>query len=210
MITGRRDNLGRIGGEGGTAPPFVLAGPWLLRPCAKHGHATARGRATHLRRRGGFTLLELIVVLGLVGMLLALAAPSLRGFVASRQTADAAAQMLALTQLAGSRSAAQGCVYRLNLDPKTNTYWLTCWREGTFADLGCEFGRCFQLPEGTTMHIQCQSGNLPVPYIEFHPNGRTEEATIELVGRQGEVYRLTCESATEAFRIVSSEEPERS
>ena len=156
--------------------------------------------------RGGFTLLELIVVLGLVGVLLALAAPSLHGFFASRQTADAAAQMLALTQLAGSRSAAQGCVYRLNIDPKTNTYWLTYQQGGAFVNLSCEFGRCFQLPEGTTMHIQCPSGNMPVPYIEFHPNGRTEEAMIELVGRQGEAYQVTCESVTEAFRIVTAEE----
>ena len=163
------------------------------------------GRRAALRR-GGFTLLELIVVLGLVGVLLALAAPSLHGFFASRQTADAAAQMLALTQLAGSRSAAQGCVYRLNIDPKTNTYWLTYQQGGTFVNLSCEFGRCFQLPEGTTMHIQCPSGNMPVPYIEFHPNGRTEEAMIELVGRQGEAYQVTCESVTEAFRIVTAEE----
>jgi Tfp pilus assembly protein FimT len=142
-------------------------------------------------------------------MLLALAAPSLRGFFASRQTADAAAQMLALTQLAGSRSAAQGAVYRLNIDPKTNTYWLTYQQGGTFVNLSCEFGRCFQLPEGTTMHIRCPSGDQPVPYIEFYPTGRTDEASIELVGIQGEVYQLLCESVTEGFRVVSPEEASR-
>ena len=40
-------------------------------------------------------------------------------------------------------------------------------------------------------------------YIEFYPNGRTEEATIELRGRQGEVYQVLCESASERFHIVS-------
>jgi len=158
----------------------------------------------------GFTLLELIVVLGLVGVLLALAAPSLRGFFASRQTADAAAQMLALTQLAGSRAAAQGSVYRLNIDPQTGTYWLTVQDAGTFADLGTEFGRRFRLPEGTTVRAWSPSGETTMEYIEFHPSGRTEEAVIELQGRQGEIFRVVCDSAAEAFRVVSPPEAQGS
>jgi len=159
-----------------------------------------------LRRRAGsgFTLLELIVVLGLVGVLLALAA--LKGFFASRRTADAAAQMLALTQFAGSRAAAQGTVYRLNIDAQTSTYWLTVQQEGMFVDLGCEFGRPFQLPEGTTVRVVSLDGGVPLPYIDFYPDGRTQEATIELTGRRGEIFLVTCESATEAFHVVSPQE----
>ncbi len=158
------------------------------------------------RPRRGFTLLELIVVLALVSVLLGLAAPSLRGFFASRQTADAAAQMLALTQLAGSRAAARGDVYRLNIDLETNTYWLTVQEEGEFVDLGSEFGRHFRFPEGTTVRVETPSGVAPMPYIDFYPTGRTDEALIELTGRKGEVFQVVCESATEAFRIVSPSE----
>ena len=157
----------------------------------------------------GFTLLELIVVLGLVGVLLGLAAPSLRGFFASRQTADAAAQMLALTQLAGTRAAAQGTVYRLNVDLQSNTYWLSMQQAGMFVDLNCEFGRRFQFPEGTTVHVQIPMVDSSASYIEFYPTGRTEEAMIELRGRQGEIYQLICESATEAFHVVSPTEAQR-
>ena len=171
-----------------------------------------RDRPSVRQRRagGGFTLLELIVVLGLVGVLLALAAPSLRGFFASRKTADAAAQVLALTQWAGSRAAAQGSVYRLNIDSQTNTYWLTVQQSGAFVDLNCEFGRRFQLPEGTTVSVRSPVRGSPIAYIEFYPSGRTEEATIELRGLQGEVFQVTCESATEAFRVVSPAEAQRS
>jgi len=150
------------------------------------------------------------VVLGLIGVLLALAAPSLRGFLASRQTADAAAQVLALTQLAGSRAAAQGSVYRLNIDPQTNTYWLSVQQAGAFVDLNCEFGRRFRLPEGATVRVLPPSGGSPPPYIQFYPNGRTEEATIEVTGRQGEVFQVICDSATEAFRVVSPAEAQGS
>jgi prepilin-type N-terminal cleavage/methylation domain-containing protein len=167
-------------------------------------------RATWRRCRGaGFTLLELIVVLGLVAVLLGLAAPSLRGFFASRQTADAAAQMLALTQLAGTRAVAQGTVYRLNIDLTSGTYWLTVRQAGTFVDLSCEFGRRFQLPEGTSIHVQAPGAEPAVSTIDFFPSGRTEEAPIELKGRRGEVFQVICESATETFHVVSPNEAQR-
>ena len=71
------------------------------------------------RATGAFTLLELIAVLVLISAVLAIAAPSLRGFVRGRQTAEAAAQMLSLTHLARSRAASQGCIHRLNVDTET-------------------------------------------------------------------------------------------
>jgi len=173
--------------------------------------AQAREEGGPARRVGsGFTLLELIVILGLVGVLLAMAAPSLRGFMGSRQTADAAAQVLALTQWAGSRAAAQGNVYRLNLDTQANTYWLTMQQGGEFVDLGSEFGRRFKLPEGAAATLRRPAGSEPRAYIAFYPTGRTEEVTIELRGRQGEVFRVVCESATEAFHIVSPSEASKS
>lgn len=157
----------------------------------------------------GFTLLELIVVLGLIGLLLGLAAPSLRGFLGSRRTADAAAQILALTQWAGSRAAAQGQVYRLNIDPQMRMYWLTVQEGEGFVDLGSEFGRRFQLPEGTTVGVQSPLRGAAITTLDFYPSGRTEEATIVLRDAGGEVFQIVCESPTEAFHVVSSTEGRR-
>ena len=207
MITGRSANNAAAVGELCAAGLRTRRAHGVL-PAADTGGARWVWRPT-ARRLTGFTLLELIVVLGLVGVLLGLAAPSLRGFFASRQTADAAAQMLALTQLAGTRAASQGTVYRLNIDLQSNTYWLTVQQAGTFVDLNCEFGRRFQLPEGTSIHVQAPSAGSPVSTIDFYPSGRTEEAAIELKGRQGEVFQLICESATEAFHVVSPIEAQR-
>jgi len=207
LITGRSANNAAAVGELCAAGLRTRRAHGVL-PAADTGGARWDWRPT-ARRLTGFTLLELIVVLGLVGVLLGLAAPSLRGFFASRQTADAAAQMLALTQLAGTRAAAQGSVYRLNIDLQSSTYWLTVQQAGTFVDLNCEFGRRFQLPEGTSIHVQAPSAGSPVSTIDFYPSGRTEEAAIELKGRQGEVFQLICESATEAFHVVSPIEAQR-
>jgi len=77
-------------------------------------------------------------------------------------------------------------------------------------DLGSEFGRRFKLPEGAAATLRRPAGSEPRAYIAFYPTGRTEEVTIELRGRQGEVFRVVCESATEAFHIVSPSEASKS
>lgn len=146
------------------------------------------------------------MVLVLVSTVLAMAAPSLRGFVGGRQTAETAARVLSLTQFARSQAAAQGRVYRLNIDAKEKTYWLTMQRAGAFVPLESEYGRRFQFPDGVSVRLELPLRNNNASYIQFYPNGRTDEARIELTGQQGEVLEVTCPSATERFRIVSPSE----
>ena len=75
--------------------------------------------------KGGFTLLELILVMVILSTVLAMAAPSLRGFFGSRKTNDTASQILSLTQFARSQAISEGIIYRLNFDTRERTYWLT-------------------------------------------------------------------------------------
>ncbi|MBM4024858.1 MAG: prepilin-type N-terminal cleavage/methylation domain-containing protein, partial [Planctomycetes bacterium] len=87
-----------------------------LGPSGTTESLTDRGMKTSSRQPGagrGMTLLELILVLIILSTVLALAAPSLRGFFASRRIDGAAAQILALTQWARSQAVSEGIVYRL-------------------------------------------------------------------------------------------------
>ena len=156
----------------------------------------------------GFTLLELVLVMMIICTVLAMAAPSLRGFFASRRTTDAAAQIVALTRLARSEAVSKGRIYRLNFDVAAGTYWLTAQEGGTFNRLQTEFGRVFSLPEGTSITWQGTSGDVAREHIEFYPNGRTETAEVRLTGRQGEVVDIACPSATELFQVVTPSESE--
>jgi type II secretion system protein H len=162
------------------------------------------GRAQH-GRDTGFTLLELILVMLILSTVLAMAAPSLRGFFGSRQLHDTAAQVLALTQFARSQAISEGVVYRLNLDTTDRVYWLTVRKSGSFRDLETEFGRVFTLPRDMVMELENTEREDGKVFVEFTPQGTVTAATIRLIDRGGRALEVTCPTVTESFSIVESE-----
>jgi prepilin-type N-terminal cleavage/methylation domain-containing protein len=153
----------------------------------------------------GFTLLELILGMLILSTVLAMAAPSLRGFFGSRQSQDAAAQILALTQFARSQAISEGVVYRLNFDTKDRVYWLTAWKSGSFRELQTEIGQVFTLPRDMIMELEDAEKEDGKPYVEFTPQGTVTAATIRLIDRGGRALEVTCPTVTESFSIVESE-----
>jgi len=154
----------------------------------------------------GFTLLELILVMLILSTILAMAAPSLRGFFGSRQAQDTAARILALTQFARSQAISEGVVYRLNFDTKDRVYWLTAWKSGAFEELETEFGQIFTLPKDMAMELEDVDQDKDEVYVEFTPQGTVTAATIRLIDRKGRALEVTCPTVTESFSIVESEE----
>jgi len=167
---------------------------------------TTGRNAERSRGRSGFTLLELVLVMLIMCTVLAMAAPSLRGFFSSRRTSDAASQIVALTQLARSQAVSEGRVYRLNLDTEEGTYWLTVQQGGAFERIASEFGRMFSLPDGTTAVWQSPTLSDTWGYVQFHPDGTTDPVSIRLNGPQGESVDIACQSATEFFEVLTGPE----
>ncbi len=181
---------------------------------------------TKISRSGGFTLMELLLVLVVIGVVVALVAPSLRGFAGGQQTDDAAASILSLTRWAQSQAITLGRPCRLNLDPGAGTYWLTVQEQGAYVPLKADLGQTFRLPVGASFELrfdqdqpnQGQNRNAGLGvlkgsfgkkppqrnYIQFHPSGRCDVATIELRGKRGETFQISCASATESFVMSSS------
>lgn len=157
----------------------------------------------------GLTLLELVLVMVIICTILATAAPSLRGFFTSRETSDAAAQIVALTHLARSQAVAEGRVYRLNLDTENRTYWLTVQQQGGFRQLYNDFGRVFSLPKDTKIELEDISGYgssfSSQEYIDFNAQGQTQTGTIRLINRRGDVFEITCFSPAELYHVVIPE-----
>ena len=156
--------------------------------------------------RKGFTLLELILVMVILSTVLAMAAPSLRGFFGSRKTHDEAAQLLALTQYARSQAISEGIIYRLNFDTIKRTYWLTSQRAGVFEKLKSEFGYVFTFPSDITVELEDVDKDEDGKFFKFTPQGTVTAGTIRLIDRRGLVLEITCPTVTESFSIVELEQ----
>lgn len=154
-------------------------------------------------RARGFTLLELVLVMLVMSIAVAVAAPSLRNFIHGRKSADAAAHVIALGQYARTQAVSTGAVYRLNVDTSSGGYWLTAQRGAGFAELGNEFGRHFGFPEGTAAQwLSTAAGQRD--YIDFHPDGRVEAGTLEVSDSYG-AFAVGCLSETEPLIVLSRE-----
>ena len=152
------------------------------------------------------TLLELILVMMILSTVLAMAAPSLRGFFTSRRGDDAAAQILALTQYARSQAVSEGIIYRLNLDVQTRSFWLTAQKAGTYERLETEFGKTFTLAKDLVLELEDVQQEDRDVFVEFSPYGTVTAATIRLVDKQGRALEVACPTVTEAFSITESDE----
>jgi len=154
----------------------------------------------------GFTLLELILVMVILSTVLAMAAPSLRGFFGSRKTHDEAAQILALTQFARSQAVSEGIIYRLNFDTNERTYWLTLQQAGVFKELETEFGHVFTFPNDIVVELEDVEKYDDEMFFAFTPQGTVTAGTIRLIDRRGLVLEITCPTVTESFFIVEREQ----
>ena len=152
----------------------------------------------------GFTLLELIVVMLLMGIILGIAAPDLRGTFRSRQGPDQATLLLGLTKYARAQAVVEGRVYRLNLDPAAGGYWLSALDSGNFAELGRDLGRRRIPPEGISVALKGPDGT-PLSHVQFYPDGRTDPAVFEVTDRAGRTWQLASDTAVDGFRIANHE-----
>jgi type II secretion system protein H len=157
----------------------------------------------------GFTLLELILVMVIISTVLAMAAPSLRGFFSSRKIHDAASNILTLIRYARAQAITEGRTYRLNFDHEKGVYWLTSNAHGAFTILNCEFGREFLFPDDTTVMIEKDADkNGNEEYIDFFSQGMAETGTITMTDRRGDVIKITSPSPAEIYRIEEAEDSE--
>ena len=168
------------------------------------------------RRRAGFTLVELVLVLVVLCVVLGMAVPQLKGFLTGSSTRDAATQLVALTQYARGKAAAESRTYRLTFDPAAGEYQLTAQEAGNggaFAPLGSDFGRTFTLPTRRTVELTrpgaagtAAAGTAGPNDIDFRPDGSCDPAVIRLTDGDGIVTLVAAPSPAEPFRLMTAQE----
>ena len=101
----------------------------------------------------GFTLMELVLVLAVIAICAAIAAPNLRGFAKGRLLPNTATALVTTARWCRVQALSEGTEYRLNFDTMGGKWWVTKADDTgvTFANVTEEFGREYTVPEGITI-----------------------------------------------------------
>ena len=160
-----------------------------------------------MRRATAFTLLELIAAMLVIATVLAMAAPSLRGFFAARRTEGAARHLLATTRFARSAAIADGQTYCLLVRPGDDSFQLVVREGGDDRRLATAMGRPNRLPTGVTVSVSGAPTTGGAAELLFHPTGACTAAAIRIEGRQDDTYLVRCASPTEQFTMQRIADP---
>ena len=139
--------------------------------------------------RQGFTLLELIIVLVIVGIASVIAMPSLQHALAQREARHSVMTLAAVARDLRRRAIDEGKLKRLTVEPRTNSYLASG-------------GEIVHLPDNVAM--TAVSGGEPIgerltQYV-FFPNGSLLGGEIDLTDHGGVHYVIRMEAM--AGRVV--------
>jgi prepilin-type N-terminal cleavage/methylation domain-containing protein len=160
--------------------------------------------------RPAFTLIELILVMVIICVALARAAPSLRGWNRGTQLRNAGDDFLATARWARAQAVADAKVYRLNVDAGAGKYWVTVQQGGQFVNVANSFGQAVTLPPDE-LRIQLAAvqpaSSAPPEFIEFYPSGRSTAARVRItLLMDGSTVDIECPTPAEGFALVNPQQ----
>jgi prepilin-type N-terminal cleavage/methylation domain-containing protein len=151
--------------------------------------------------RQGFTLLELVLVLMIIGTLMAVAAPSLRN-LARRGRADQVAALLAsLLNEARTRAINEARPYRLVIDTDSYACWLTVQTPQGFVRPQASYGLVHELDRRVTLTWQGLTPSAGMLTIRVEPDGRTQVGRIIVSDNGDHKVAVYCLTPSEPYRI---------
>jgi len=153
------------------------------------------------KTRHAFTLIELILVLAIIGILMAVAAPSLARLRDYNRLDSAGRDMLSMLIQARSRAISEGTPYRLVIDTDRREYWLEQMT-----------GSGFQRPAASWAQIQTLNKQLELDsdyaqtqglqvMIRVEPDGTNQVAQLILTDDDGDELAIYCLSPAEPYQL---------
>lgn len=154
----------------------------------------------------GFTLIELILVLAIIGAMLAVVAPSLGRLRGKTQVADTAGQLRAMAEFARGRAVADGRPCRMVIDTTDHLCWIEQLDAGGFTRPTSSLGKKVELDPTVSITTDALDQSLDLMTLRMEPDGRAEVAQFILVGKEGRTLVVYTRSMTEPYRIGDIED----
>ena len=152
------------------------------------------------------TLLELILVMIVLCTVLAMAAPSLRGFFSSREISDTSYTIAALMNYASNQAITQSNYYRFNYNTENQQYWLTHLEDGQYEILKNEYGKKHEVSKDIKVYLLDWIRAEGFYCVEFSPLGHKTTGRMRLINPQENMVDIICLSSTEAYQVIEYKE----
>lgn len=170
--------------------------------CRRKKHLPVKWTMNNRESAIGFTLLELLVVLVLVGALSAVAFPSIGRGMATLKVKTSSREIAATLRLARSLAIKEQKVYWVGFNQDKN--------EIELASDDLQFQKSFTLPEGVSIKkvsVIGDPGNRTPenPYYFFSPNGLTEAFEVLIENNRGRGIKVIQDSLIRSPRIEEVE-----
>lgn len=156
------------------------------------------------RQHLGFTLIELVLVLALLAVLMAMVAPSVRGFGRGQRVENAADAVLAATVWSRTEAITTTTPHRLQFEPDGTSFTVTTQVGGLYEPARGRLGILQRLPETVTVICLGPDGT-SMDAFDFYPTGRVTPGTVTVENEQGDVITLQAVGAADPWRRVEVE-----
>ena len=164
------------------------------------------------RQLRAFTLIELILVMVIISIALAFAAPTLRGWGQGQKLRNATDQFIAATGYARSQAVTNASMYAVEINSSENTFAVKAVDAmGVRTDAPGEPGRVTTLPESFKITLISGGGVTAGgdaataaggQVLLFYPDARATPAVIQIESPTGEISKIESQAPAEPFRKV--------
>lgn len=154
----------------------------------------------------GFTLLELILVMIILCTVLAMAAPSLRGFFSSRQMHDMAEQIQLLIRYARMEAVSEASYFRLEFDFNEREYGLAVLQESRYEPLKKSFAMRYPIPIDIEIEFENVEQADGMYVLNFDLQGHAKQCRIRMRDSKNNRIDLVCRGPVENFDLIVLDE----
>jgi type II secretion system protein H len=153
-------------------------------------------------RRAGFTLIEIMVVVGIIGMIAAMGAPSLYAVLHKEGFRKTVSDMMDLCSTARAQAILQGVTTEIVFHPQERRCELSGRSSAAVAATGAPANSPVAVAFGDNVSIEMLDVNLleykdaPVARVRFFPDGTSDEMTLILRSDKNQYRKISLEITT--------------